>query len=212
SQVPRLFGRLLWGGFMMAVVVWLYPARAERRPEAGSVAALSGLKEVAQITRDVHGIAHIQAGNEHDLFFLQGYVHAQDRLFQMDILRRLGSGTLAELLGEGALPTDVQLRAIGLRRAAERTLPVLSVRAQAALGAYAEGVNAFVAANPLPPEFGELELTQFQPWTALDSVSVARLMAFDRSCDVDIDPTVTCLAYQHAGQALGFDGAALCLE
>jgi len=67
SQVPRLFGRLLWGGFMMAVVVWLYPARAERRPEAGSVAALSGLKEVARVTRDVHSIAHIQAGNSTNL-------------------------------------------------------------------------------------------------------------------------------------------------
>src|SRR5436190_10861768 len=212
SQVPRLFGRLLWGGFMMAVVASLCPARAERRPEAGSVAALSGLNEVAQVTRDVHGIAHIQAGNEHDLFFLQGYVHAQDRLFQMDVFRRLGSGTLAELLGEAALPTDVQLRTIGLRRAAERSFAVLSDRTRAALQAYAEGVGAWVAANPLPVEYGALELTQFIPWTSVDSVTVAKLIAFDRSFDLDIEPTIRLLTYQQAGQALGFDGAALYFE
>ena len=215
GQIGKIRGavaRLVWGGFVVAVLTSSGPARAGRRPEAVSEARLSGLTDAAQVTRDLNGIAHIQAGNEHDLFFMQGYVHAQDRLFQMDILRRLGSGTLAELLGEGALPTDVQLRTIGLRRAAERTLPVLSIRAQAAVGAYAKGVNAFAASNPLPPEYGALELTQFQPWTALDTVTVARLIAFDRSFDVDIDPTVTFLTYQQAGQALGFDGAALFQE
>ena len=78
------------------------------------------------MVRDIDGIAHIRASNEHDLFFLQGWVHAGDRLFQMDVTRRQASGTLAELLGQGALPSDVQLRTIGLRRAAERSLPAQS--------------------------------------------------------------------------------------
>src|SRR5438874_663176 len=72
------------------------------------------LKATAQVTRDHWGIAHIHAQNQHDLFFLQGYVQAQDRLFQMDVSRRIASGTLAELVGEAALAQDVQLRTIGL--------------------------------------------------------------------------------------------------
>jgi penicillin amidase len=79
---------------------------------------------------------------------LQGWVHAQDRLFQIDTRRRQADGTLAELLGPAALPTDVQLRTIGLHRAAARSLPALSEDARAVLAAYADGVNAWVAGPP----------------------------------------------------------------
>src|SRR5258707_8581246 len=154
------------------------PARAEDPDQSQSAGSnpplrLAALWAAAEVTRDTLGVAHINARNEHDLFFLQGYVHAQDRLFQMDMNRRLGSGTLAELLGEGALPTDVQLRTIGLRRAAERSFAALSARAQAAVQAYAAGVNAFASSNALPIEYGALELTQFQPWTPVDTLTVA---------------------------------------
>ena len=77
---------------------------------------IPGLQEAAQIVRDSNGIPHISAQNDHDLFFLQGWAHAQDRFFQMDVDRREVSGTLAELLGPGALRSDVELRTIGLRR------------------------------------------------------------------------------------------------
>src|SRR5262249_39357178 len=107
----------------------------------GAPVKMPGLTAPAQVTRDTLGIAHIEAKNEHDLFFLQGYTSAEDRLFQMDTTRRIASGTLAELLGEGALAQDVQLRTIGLRRAAERSLAVQSTRVLAALNAYADGVN-----------------------------------------------------------------------
>jgi penicillin G amidase len=173
---------------------------------------MPGLTAPAQVTRDTLGIAHIEAKNEHDLFFLQGYTSAEDRLFQMDTTRRIASGTLAELLGEGALAQDVQLRTIGLRRAAERSLAVQSTRVLAALNAYADGVNTFVSSHPLPPEYGALELTKFDPWTPVDSLAVAKAIAFQRSFDNDILPTVTLLTYQQAGQLLGFDGAALYFE
>src|SRR2546430_12152561 len=114
---------------------------------------IAGLSAAATLDRDQQGIAHISADNEHDLFFLQGFVHAQDRLFQMDVTRRTGSGTLAELLGPSSLTGDVLFRQLGLRRAAERSLPILSDRARATLQAYADGVNAYVASNPLPPEY-----------------------------------------------------------
>lgn len=159
--------------------------------------SLPGLDAAAKVVRDVDGIAHVQARNEHDLFFLQGYVHAQDRLFQMDVNRRTADGTLAELLGPGALANDVQLRTIGLGRSAERTLQALqadadngdrtSVDVLAAMNAYADGVNAFLerAETPLPPEYTALELTQVRPWEAIDSIAIGKLIAFGLSFDLD---------------------------
>src|SRR2546425_5612902 len=171
---------------------------------------LSGLDAAARITRDADGVPHIFADNEHDLFFLQGWVHAEDRLFQMDMQRRQAAGTLAELLGPGALPSDVQLRTIGLQRAAVRSLPLLSARARAALEAYAQGVNASAAAHALPLEYGALKLTKFAPWSALDSAAIGKLLAFGLSFDLDdISRTVALKTYQQVGKAVGFDGTAL---
>ncbi len=198
-----------------ALVCFLFAAVVlAQDSSSGPPVQLPGLTAAARITRDTDGIAHIRAQNEHDLFFLQGYVHAQDRLFQMDVSRREASGTLAELLGSPALPQDVQLRTIGLRRAAVRTLPVISQRTRAALQAYADGVNAFVGSHSdsLPPEYTALELTQFEPWTVTDSLAVAKLIAFGLSFDNDIDSTVALMSYQGAGSLLGFDGTKLFFE
>lgn len=177
-----------------------------------SAAAPAGHGPPDGVTRDRFGIAHVHARDQRELFFLQGWVHAGDRLFQMDTSRRQASGTLAELLGPGALPSDVQLRTIGLRRAAERSLAVISPAGRAALEAYAEGVNAFVAANPLPPEYAALHLTRFQPWTAVDSLVVGKLVAFGLSFDLDLGLTQQLAAYQAAGAAAGFDGSKLFFE
>jgi penicillin amidase len=157
---------------------------------------LPGLRAPAQITRDTNGIAHIRAAQDHDLYFLQGWVHAQDRLFQMDERRRLASGTYAELVGEAALATDQQLRAIGLRRAAERSLAAVSPQTRDALEAYAEGVNAFVSNHDLPLEYQLLGLTQFEPWTALDSVAVGKLITFDLAFELDIALSLALDGYQ----------------
>src|SRR5262245_40227196 len=115
-----------------------------------------GVASTAQIVRDEDGIPHIFAKSETDMAFLQGYVHARDRLFQMDVSRRRADGTLAELLGASELSSDVMVRTIGLRRAAERSLAAASREMQASLAAYAAGVNAYVSANPLPPEYAAL--------------------------------------------------------
>jgi penicillin G amidase len=187
----------------------LLPAGVLASRAAADPVDVPGLEGPGQIDRDGNGIAHIRAGSRHDLFLLQGWVHAQDRLFQMDTRRRQADGTLAELLGPAALPTDVQLRTIGLHRAAARSLPALSADARAVLAAYADGINAWVAANPLPPEYGALSLSRFRPWTPLDSVAVGKLQAFGLSFDLDIDLTTALLGYQRAGQAGGFDGTAL---
>ncbi|NIW38853.1 MAG: penicillin acylase family protein, partial [Gemmatimonadetes bacterium] len=159
-----------FGGFFFTLVFLASPLRAQSAPTA-----LPGLRAEARIVRDSNGMPHVFAHNDHDLFFLQGWVHAQDRLFQMDVTRRVASGTLAELVGPAALASDVELRTIGLRRAAERSLNVLSPRARAALEAYAEGVNAFLGSlgpASLPPEYAPLELTAVQPWSAVDSLVI----------------------------------------
>lgn len=173
---------------------------------------LPGLEAEARVVRDIRGIPHIMASNEHDLYFMQGWVHAEDRLFQMDLTRRQASGTLAELLGPAALGSDVELRTIGLRRAAERSLAVISAAARSDLEAYADGVNAWVAAHPLPIEYGILETTTFEPWTPVDSLVGAKAIAFSLSFDLDIDATVAFATAVATGSAVGFDGAALYFE
>ena len=155
-----------------------------------------GLHAPVKIIRDVDGMPHIYAWDEHDALFAQGWVQANDRLFQLDVLRRTAGGTLAELLGSAALPNDVELQTIGLNRAAQRSLDAYSPATRDGLQAYADGVNAWVAANPLPAEYGLLELTQFRPWTALDCALIGKALAFQLSFDLDINATLQYLAYQ----------------
>jgi penicillin G amidase len=184
-------------------------AVADRRFE---VQTQPGLQAPAQLVTDANGITHVVAVNEADLYFLQGWVHARDRFFQMDQNRRIANGTSAELLGTAALPSDVQLRTIGLRRAAQRSLAALSLVTRSSIAAYTRGVNAWLAANPLPPEYGALELSRTDPWTDTDSVVVAKLIAFSLSFGLDTDATIALQSYVAAGQALGFDGQALFAE
>ncbi len=160
---------------------------------------IPGLHASASVVRDDDGVAHIKAKNAHDLFFLQGWVHADDRLFQMDVRRRTGSGTLAELLGSSALPSDVQLRTFGLRRTVEQSLSVLSSQTQAELGAYADGVNAWIERNKLPSQYAAVQVTKVAPWTVVDSLLVNKLLTFSLSFDLDIDRTTAVQRYNAAG-------------
>jgi penicillin amidase len=157
---------------------------------------LAGLQAAARITIDGEGISHVRANNEHDLYFMQGWVHAGDRLFQMDYNRRLASGTLAELVGMAALTTDVQLRTLGLRRGAQRSLDAASPRFRAALEAYTEGVNARLQAQTsLPPEYGALRLGQVAPWSPVDSLVIAKLLAFSLAFELDTTRTLALQSY-----------------
>ncbi|HZO03614.1 MAG TPA: penicillin acylase family protein [Burkholderiales bacterium] len=165
---------------------------------AQAPAQLAGLHESATISTDGEGIVHVRANNEHDLYFLQGWTHARERLFQMDSFRRLASGTYAELVGPAALANDVALRTLGLRRAAQRSYDAASPRTRNALQAYADGVNAWAATHPLPIEYGALELTAFAPWSALDSVAVGKLITWQQSFDDDTVATVAFLSYAAA--------------
>jgi penicillin amidase len=176
---------------------------------SGPLLKLPGMKLGGTITRGDHDIPAIWGITEWDLFYLQGYVQAEDRLFQMDVSRRTASGTLAELLGPAALPQDVQLRTLGLRRAAVGSLDASSAEVHEVLAAYAAGVNQWVVTHTLPPEYGALELTKFEPWTPLDSSAIAKLFLFSLSFDLDTSNTVTLLTYIQAGKVAGFDGMKL---
>ena len=165
------------------------------------------------VVRDREGIPHITARTEREAIYLQGFTHAQDRLFQMDVTRRTADGTLAELLGPDALPSDVQLRTFGLRRAAERSLPILSSSVRELLSAYADGVNDYAAGHPLPPEYATLEITTFRPWVPADSVSVIKAISFGLSFELsDLDRSTLLGQLQAAGNTEGFNGTALFFE
>ncbi|WP_251572409.1 penicillin acylase family protein [Paenibacillus sp. MER TA 81-3] len=143
---------------------------------------LEGLQQPVSVWRDVNGVPHIEARNEHDLYLAQGYVTAQDRLFQMDMMRRLGSGQLSEIMGEQTLERDKIFRAFSLRRAAEASLEVYSADAKNVLEWYAQGVNQYIhqaqASGSLPVEF---RLLGYKPadWEPIDSLVIGKNMAYD---------------------------------
>jgi penicillin amidase len=143
------------------------------------LAGSSGLGAPVEILRDRYGIPHIFAASLEDASFAMGYVHAQDRLWQMEMSRRIAAGRVAEVVGTGGLETDRFLRTLGVRRAAQANLRTLDAETRRQLDAYAAGVNAFLAGNPvLPPEFW-LTGAQPEPWTPADSVSWVKMMAWD---------------------------------
>ncbi len=195
--------------FVIAALLLAASSAVAQDMPNGHFAKLPGMLQRGMITREANGIPHVFAFNKHDLLFLNGWLHAQDRFFEMDMSRRQASGTISEVLGAAALSTDVQLRTLGLRRAAEATLPTISADAKAALQAYADGVNAYISTHPLPPEYGLLSLSKTDPWTPTDSLAVGKLIAFGLSFDNDTDATVELLTDEAIGKAAGFDGLKL---
>ena len=137
----------------------------------------SGLRDSVTVRRDERGIAHIEAKNEADLYFAQGYVTAQDRLWQMDLYRRVARGETAEIFGKTILEEDKRWRKFGFARIAEENVKNTAPENRAALDAYAAGVNAYIAAlneKTLPVEFQILQYRP-RPWTAADSIVISKI-------------------------------------
>jgi penicillin amidase len=158
--------------------VLLYLRRAEADPDRDAV--LPGLRAPVQVWRDSLGVPHVWARDEADLFRAMGYVHAQDRLWQMELLRRVADGRLAEVLGPQLVSTDEFLRTVGMGRAAAQNERLLDAPTRALLQAYADGVNEWIRDHPgpLPPEFQVLRFTP-QPWTVRNSLAIGKVMAWD---------------------------------
>lgn len=120
-----------------------------------------------------------------------GYAHARDRMFQMDYLRRVASGTLAELAGPAALSSDVQLRTLGLRRAAWASYVESNTVLRSTIQAYTNGVNFWLRnATQLPVEYAALELTRIEPWSPVDTFVIGKLLMLQNGFDDDTGLTV----------------------
>jgi len=172
------------------------------------------LSAPVDVIRDAQGIPHLYASNQNDASFALGYIHATERMFQMDVFRRIPSGTVSELLGFPDFQTgpdllhaqdppfpgnisnvtqDLFFQSLGFRQASTDSFSALSPAVQSLLQAYADGVNEFInranVTGNLPPEYGTLHITSIAPWVPVDSVAFGKLQAFQLSFDFDDGPT-----------------------
>jgi penicillin amidase len=170
---------------VIAVAGWFYWMTRRPWPQTGGTVSVSGLNAPVEVLRDGWGVPHIYATNTHDLFFAQGYVHAQDRFYQMEFWRRIGQGRLSEMLGKSALEQDRFIRTLGWWQTAQQEAAGLTGGTKVALEAYAEGVNAYIDSHrdALAVEFAILRLigtrVQIEPWTPAHSLVWGKVMAWD---------------------------------
>lgn len=166
-------------------------------PKTEGTLSVPGLSAPVDIVRDEFGVAHIYATNTEDLFFAEGYTHAQERFWQMEFQRRTASGRLSEIFGDTTLETDRYLRHFGFRQSTEEAYAMLDDESRRAIDAYAAGVNAYIAdrsPSQLGLEFALLGLQgtdiTIEPWTPVDSMIWAYMMIFDQgnqpNGDVDV--------------------------
>src|SRR3954468_23921695 len=152
-------------------------------PQIDGAVTVAGQSAPIEIIRDADAIPHIIAGNKLDALFGLGYVHAQDRLWQMEFQRRMGHGRLSEVFGAATLPQDRFLRTVGFGRAARAAWAATPDWARQQVEAYVAGVYAFIATHhgaKLPPEFSLLRFEP-EPWSAVDVVVWVKMMAWDLS-------------------------------
>jgi penicillin G amidase len=172
---------LLVAGLVAAVTVVRRPF-----PTVGGEIEVPGLAADVEVVREQNGIPHVYADTSEDLFYAQGFVHAQDRFFEMDFRRHVTSGRLSELLGEDALQTDKFIRTMGWRRIAEEELSLLDPETMEYLEAYSAGVNAYIDSHrpgEMALEYSVLALDGLdytpEEWTPADSVAWLKAMAWD---------------------------------
>ncbi len=177
--------RLVRGLFFLVVLLLLallaaYFYLRMSLPKISGSLNMSGLQESVEVIRDKNAVPHIYAKNQSDAYFALGYVHAQDRLWQMEFQRRVGAGRLSEVVGEAALDTDKFLRTLSVYHYAEATIPNLSEEARSILESYVAGINAYLTtkSRPLPPEFLILRHSP-EPWTVADVLVWGKMMAYD---------------------------------
>jgi penicillin amidase len=180
KTLVRLAGAVTLGAATGGVAAGgLYYLLRRSLPRTRGGLTVDGLNGPVEIVRDRWGIPHIFAGDEHDVLFGLGFVHAQDRLWQMDFYRRVFSGTLAEVVGEPGIQVDRLMRRFGLRRAAASQLQEIDAETMSGLEAYVAGVNVFLESvgRRLPLEFRILRYRP-QPWAVADTVAFGKFMGW----------------------------------
>ena len=180
--IPRF---VLWAVIALLLLfaglaAYAYYVAQAALPKLDGALQTRGLTAPVTVTRDSHGVPTIDASTLADLFFAQGFVTAQDRMWQMDIMRRYGSGQLSEILGPGTLQVDREQRILGLRAAARKSLDMATARDRIFFEAYTRGVNAYLEqhARNLPIEFRILGYAP-KTWTPEDSLVIANVMVKD---------------------------------
>ncbi len=172
---------------------WIWVTRQPYPKTRGKITA-EGLSAQVEVFRDRYGVPHIYARTAEDLFFAQGFVHAQDRFWQMEFWRRLGAGRMSELFGEKLLETDKFLRTMGFLRVAQQEVETVSPETRRYLEAYSSGVNAYIL-NRRPTrlglEFAILKLQgvefEIEPWTPAHSICWAKMMAYDLGTNYSLE-------------------------
>jgi penicillin amidase len=151
-------------------------------PQKSGIRHLKGVHDSIEIITDCYGVPHIYANNEDDLYFAQGYVHAQERLWQMELNRRIGAGRLSEIFGPIVLETDRFCRRLGLHRIAAEQVKGLPDTDRRILEAYSNGINTFIRANSrqIPVEFTLLSIAP-EPWKPAHTIQWGRLQGWSLS-------------------------------
>ena len=194
KKSTRILTGLVGGLVVLAVVLSVIGVATARRsfPQTSGNIQLSGLDGSVDIYRDKMGIPNIYATTLHDLFMAQGYTHAQERFWQMDFWRHIGSGRLSEMFGKAQLETDTFLRTLGWRQVAEQELASLDPESIAILEAYAEGVNAYLAdhqGTAVSLEYAILKILtpayKPEPWTPVNTLTWGKAMAWDLGGNMD---------------------------
>jgi penicillin G amidase len=170
---------------VVAVLAVLAAALRSRLPRTRGEITLDGLRAPVSIVRDRVGMAHVDAQSMEDAAFAMGVIHAQERLWQLDLTRRVASGRISEIAGADGLAADRYLRRVGLRRIADEEATLLDGEARTMLEAYATGVNSVIGGGRrLPMEFSLLRLRP-EPWRPADSIACAKLLALGLSLNWD---------------------------
>ncbi|HVV89035.1 MAG TPA: penicillin acylase family protein, partial [Solirubrobacterales bacterium] len=158
-------------------IAWERLARRALPQETGRL-EVPGLRGSVTVRRDRWGVPHIEAGERADLSFAQGFVHAQDRAWQMHFYKRVVSGRLSEFAGSETLPVDRLMRTLGIRRVAEREVAELAPELRERLDHFCAGVNAGAAAAKAPPLEMRLLRLEWEPWSPVDILCLGKLLAF----------------------------------
>ncbi len=188
---------------MLGGLVFLYNIKNISIPKAFTTISSIELMDTVNIYTNQHGVPHIIANSKSDMFFSIGYLQAQERLWQMDIIRRAGRGKLSEIFGKEALNFDLFIRALELEKTADKNIEVLSKESIQILDAYSKGVNEFIEqnVNKLSFEFGALSYLP-EKWQPEDCIIVGKMLAFELSLGFYFD-----IAFAEIAEKIGKDKA-----
>jgi len=163
-----------------------------KQPQRSGTLTLAQLSAPVSVRYDERGVPHIRAGNEIDMYRALGFVHAQDRLFQMEMMRRLAQGELAEVLGPKLVEVDQLFRTLGIREYAKNAAAKIDLTSSSTLTllAYLDGINQFQATHPAPLEFELLGIPK-RPFTVQDTLAVSGYLAYSFAAAFRTEPTLT---------------------